>query len=269
MIEHPETGNELIMQPSAIENQTVFSRFIKNKPLGESIDSLLAFNARLDAKAIPYDLNEGEIETWVDTLENTGKEDEPIYWLLMVRLNEAALLCAGNYANCCEYCAAGDLLVNPREIRVVSKDGQTAVRKWRHGRLSDQFRKNGQSRIATMELFKKDFHLEITRTALLPYLFSRLEQSGWIARHYLTHADRQMRRIADTIGFLNSFQIYDAVTLRKKIGQANAETRSFILSHLYQMDFIIFREAGQSIVCMAEDPSWFSDLLSPQPFGKP
>lgn len=251
------------MQPSAIGHQPALDRFIEDTPVGASIDSLLAFNARLDSKAIPYDLNEGEIETWVDTLENTGKEADPLYWLLMVRLNEAALLCAGNYANCCEYCAAGDLLVNPREIRVVSQDGKTAVRKWRHGRLSDQFRRNGQSRNATMEMFKQELHLEIARTALLPYLFSRLEHSGWIARHYLTQADQQMRQIADTIGFLNSFQIHDAVTLQDKICHANAETRSFILSHRYCLDFRIFREAGQSIVRMAEDPSWLSDLLSP------
>lgn len=265
----PHQRNERIMQQSAIGYQPALDRFIEDTPFGESIDSLLAFNARLDAMAIPYDLNEGKIETWVDALENTGKEADPIYWLLMVRLNEAALLCAGNYANCCEYCAAGDLLVNPREIRVVSKDGKTTVRKWRHGRLSDQFRKNGQSRNAAMEMFKKEFHLEITRTALLPYLSSRLEQSGKIARHYLTQADRQMRRIADTIGFLNSFQIHDTLTFHEKISHANAETRSFIVSHLYRLDFRTFREAGHSIVRMAEDPSWWSDLLSPLPFRQP
>ena len=37
-----------------------------------------------------------------------------IYWLTYVRIREAALLCAGNYADNGEYQAAGDLLVNPQ-----------------------------------------------------------------------------------------------------------------------------------------------------------
>ena len=100
---------------------------------------LLRLNALLDAAILPYEVNEGQIENWMNTLEASSAKDGPIYWLLWIRLMEAALLCAGNYVDNCEFSAAGDLLVNPRSIRIYIDGVREPVNKKRHLALTDQF----------------------------------------------------------------------------------------------------------------------------------
>jgi len=217
-------------------DSAVFSRNPATQPL-------LHLNALLDAASLPYEVNEGEIEAWLNALEATGPQSGPVYWLLWIRLMEAALLCAGNYADNCEFSAAGDLLVNPREIRVHAKDARPPVRKWRHGRMSDQFRVNGHSRSHTIETIKNDYLLEITRPPLLPYLLGSLKASGRVAGAYLAHAERRMLQITDTIGFLTSWQIFEAADLHRRTRGATPETRSFIASHLCRFDKIKFLQA--------------------------
>ncbi|MBI5589107.1 MAG: hypothetical protein HY881_01355 [Deltaproteobacteria bacterium] len=227
-----------------------------------SAQPLLRLNALLDAAILPYEVNEEQIENWLDTLEASGNKTGPIYWLLWIRLMEAALLCAGNYVDNCEFCAAGDLLVNPREIRVHSNDTRPPALKWRHGLLSEQFRINGHSRRHTIETIKNEYRLEITRPPLLPTLFRGLKDSGRISGPYLAHTDRRMRRITDAIGFLASWQIFEAADLHRRTRQATAETRSFIASHLCRFDDRIFRQAGNAVQRMAIDPAGPCDLLS-------
>ncbi len=233
----------------------------------EPAEHLLKLNALLDETIIPYEVNEGQIESWVNALETVGEMAGPIYWLLRIRLHEAALLCAGNYVDNCEFSAAGDLLVNPREIQVHSKDARPParkwVRKWRHGRLSDQFRENGHSRKHTIESFKNEYRLEITRPPLLPYLLGSLKDSGRISGAYLAHADRRMRRITDALGFLTSWQIFGAADLHRRTLRATPETRSFIASHLCRFDNRIFLQAGSAVHRMANDPACTCDLLVP------
>ena len=227
---------------------------------------LLRLNALMDETIIPYEVNEGQIESWLNTLEASSDQDGPIYWLLWIRLMEAALLCAGNYVDNCEFSAAGDLLVNPREIRVHSKDARPParkwIRKWRHGRLSEQFRINGHSRRHTIETIKNEYQLEITRPPLLPVLFRSLKDSGQISGAYLVHTDRRMRQITDTIGFLTSWQIFEAADLHRRTLCATPETRSFITSHLCRFDNRIFLQAGNAVKRMAIDPACPCELLS-------
>jgi hypothetical protein len=227
-----------------------------------SAHPLLRLNALMDETIIPYEVNEEHIESWVNMLETAGEMTGPIFWLLLIRLNEAALLCAGNYVDSCEFSAAGDLLANPREIRVHSNDARPPVRKWRHGRLSDQFRTNGHSRRHTIETIKNEYQLEITRPPILPYLFRSLKDSGHIARSYLAHTDRRMRQITDAIGFLASWQIFESADLRRRTLSATPETRSFITSHLCRFDNRIFIQAGNAVRRKAVDPSCPCELLS-------
>jgi hypothetical protein len=228
-----------------------------------SAQPLLHLNTEMDETIIPYDVNEGQIESWLTALETVGAMTSPIYWLLLIRLNEVALLCAGNYVNNCEFSAAGDLLVNPREILVHSKDARPPVRKWRHGRLSDQFRVNGHSRRFTIETFKNKYQLEITRPPLLPYLLGSLKDSGRVAGAYLAHVNRRMRQITDAIGFLTSWQIFNAADLHRRTLSATPETRSFISSHLCRFDNRIFLQAGNAVQCMDIDLTCPCDLLIP------
>ena len=175
---------------------------------------------------------------------------------------EAALLCAGNYVDNCEFSAAGDLLVNPREIRVHAKDRWSQVTKWRHGRLSDQFRANGLSRRHAIETIKNDYQLEITRPPLLPYLLGSLKASGQVAGAYLAHTDRRIRQITDTMGFLTSWQVFEAADLHRRTLGATPETRSFISSHLCRFDNRIFLQAGNAVHRLTIDPDGPCELLS-------
>ncbi len=224
--------------------------------------TLLNLNALMDAAVLPYEVNENLLENWLNALESSGAVADPVYWLIWIRLTEAALMCAGNYADNCEFSAAGDLLVNPREIRVHENGCRPPVRKWRHGRLSDQFRKNGHSRNDTIETIKNEYQLEITRPPLLPYLFGGLKASGRASGAYLAHTDRRMRRISDTMGFLTCWQIFDAADLHRRILNEPPETRSFITSHLCRFDSRIFLLAGNAVQRMAVDPDVACDLLS-------
>lgn len=223
---------------------------------------LLRLNALMDETIIPYEVNEEHIGNWVNTLETAVEMASPIYWLILIRLNEAALLCAGNYVDNCEFSAAGDLLANPREIKVHSNDARPPVRKWRHGRLSDQFRINGHSRKHTIETIKNEYQLEITRPPILPYLFRCLKDSGRIARPYLAHTDRRMRQITDAISFLAGWQIFDAADLHRRTRSASPETQLFITSHLCHFDNRIFIQAGNAVRHMTIDPSCPCELLS-------
>jgi hypothetical protein len=227
-----------------------------------AVQPLLQLNALLDATVLPYEINEGEIESWLNALEASGAQADSLYWLLWIRMMEAALLCAGNYADNCEFSAAGDLLVNPREILVHAKDARPPVRKWRHGRLSDQFRVNGHSRSHTIETIKNEYQLEITRPPLLPYLLGSLKASGRVAGIYLAHADRRMLQITDTIGFLTSWQVFEAADLHRRTLDATPETRSFIASHLCRFDNRIFLLAGNAVQRLAIDPASPCELLS-------
>jgi hypothetical protein len=227
-----------------------------------AVQPLLHLNALLDAAILPYEVNEGEIETWLNALEASGAQFDSLYWLLWIRLMEAALLCAGNYADNCEFSAAGDLLVNPREIRVHSKNSRTPVSKWRHGRLSDQFRADCHSRRHAIETIKNEYLLEITRPPLLPYLLDNLKESGRVTCAYLSHTDQRMRRITETMGFLTSWQIFEAADLHRRFQDATPETRSFITSQLCRFNSRIFILAGNAVQRLSIDPDSPCELLS-------
>ena len=52
-----------------------------------SAQPLLRLNAEMDETIIPYEVNEGQIESWLTALETAGAMASPIYWLLLIRLN--------------------------------------------------------------------------------------------------------------------------------------------------------------------------------------
>ena len=111
----------------------------------QTLESITRINAELERAVSPHLMTEKTVEScWSQARQLKG--DGPSYWLLLVRLTEAALLCAGNYADNCEYEAAGDFLVNPREILVHRRGDGRSTTKNRHGRLSEQFGLEGVER---------------------------------------------------------------------------------------------------------------------------
>ena len=116
---------------------------------------VLNLNAEFDRITSGWLVNERAIESWLEQLQTTVSANDPCYWLLMARLTELAIVCAGRYADACEFAAAGDLLVNPREIRVhVSGRRPTAVVKQRRGALTAQFAGTQEVRESLIRWFR-------------------------------------------------------------------------------------------------------------------
>jgi len=90
-------------------------------------NSLLDYNLCLN-DCVAYELNEKFIESKIDELDEI-QDSGFIYQLTQARITELALICAGNYADNFELTAAGDLLANPRCIRVHINGVKTPVNK--------------------------------------------------------------------------------------------------------------------------------------------
>jgi hypothetical protein len=102
-------------------------------------------NDRLDQEVVPYTVNEASLVAYRDMVCREGNPAAACYWLLMDRLAELALLCAGYYAGCGEVTAAGDLLFNPLRIYVHVRGRHQPIVKDRHRPLSEQLNTGGHS----------------------------------------------------------------------------------------------------------------------------
>ena len=142
----------------------------------ETAKILRDFNRLLEDVSSTMSLNEEYLEQKVSELEEIGTINGELYWLTHARVNELTLLCAGNYANNFEFTAAGDLLVNPRCIRIHIKNRIRPVIKKRHSKLTDQFRSVASTRGEVIQWLKKETLLEIKKEPLLPYLYESLKK---------------------------------------------------------------------------------------------
>jgi hypothetical protein len=204
--------------------------------------------------------NENVIERWwlrARRIEAQG----PDYWLLLARLAEAALLCAGNYADNCEYAYAGDLLLNPREILIHSRSGGTMAKN-RHGSLSRQLGFSGSSRIRALKAFAAGVFLEVTRPPLLPLMTQALKESGRVATHYLQRLEGAQRRIADTLAFLAAWQVWESAELWRRMQASTAAEKGFIESRLCRFDRKTFDRIGADLRRSAADPGFRSTFLT-------
>jgi hypothetical protein len=197
----------------------------------------------------PYALNESFIADLLAHLENAAPVAGPAYWLTLARLTEAALLCAGHYADNCEFQAAGDLLVNPRITRIFIKGRAGSLIKSRHGRLSDQLSESAWFTGQEVPPARTDACCLMESPALLPYLQDRLVQSDHFELSYLSHVANRMTAIADTIGFLAAWQVDSNETLYRRMASIEEEQRTFILSRLCRFDDGLFQRLG---LCIGE-----------------
>lgn len=123
------------------------------------------FNHLLDQQVVPYTINESTVVAFREELCRKGNPDSLCYWLLMARLAELTLLCAGHYADCGEVTAAGDLLVNPRRADIYMQGVVPSIRKYRHRRLSEQLDPGGLSPRRTHGLVEAQHNRQSHRTA--------------------------------------------------------------------------------------------------------
>jgi len=128
----------------------------------QTLEFITRINAALEQAGSLHLMTEKTVESWWSQAVQL-KGDSPSYWLLLVRIAEAALLCAGNYADNCEYEAAGDFLVTPREILVHRRSDGHSEAKNRHGRLSRQFGFEGAELHNSLKRFSAGMDVEITK----------------------------------------------------------------------------------------------------------
>ena len=222
------------------------SPLIQRKPCFRG-NPLLLLNEELDNLKLPHFINEPSIERLLKILEDSGASDQPCYWLVMARLFELALLCAGHYADNAEFSAAGDLLVNPRKVLIHQKNRAHSLVKQRHGKISDQLNTGKKRSKYLLLLLKHEVSVEIAEPALLPHLFEKIQYSKKMAPWYLHTAEQRMKKIAATIGFLSAWTVLGFEDLHNRLQETSPKTVQFVADHLCRFDTHYFERLGREI----------------------
>jgi hypothetical protein len=222
---------------------------------------IIEINNRLDKLQIPWGLNEKTVESILRDLEETDVVNQPEYWLLMSRLIESTLICAGHYADHCEFSAAGDLLFNPRKILIHCREHDEPILKNRHGRICDQMNAKGAPHRAFIDWFRSHAEIQIVTPPLLPYLLEHVERSGYISTSYLESVRKRSRQVTITIGFLCAWSLDTMEALYHRIQRASPETRKMITDHLCLFDKHLFDRIGWEIEMISKNPSYLSEFL--------
>lgn len=175
---------------------------LESPPFPEEYRDIAAMNTRLDKDVSPFHLTESLLEQRHQDLETLKPGSGAAYWLTYARLTELALYCCGTYADAGEFTAAGDLLINPRLVRVYIRGREDAVTKDRHLPLSAQFRDVADTTQGVIQWLKHNTIVRVEKEPLLCLFYQSLENSGCFRRTYLNSVDSRMKRIADTIAFL-------------------------------------------------------------------
>ncbi len=219
-----------------------------NLPRLLPLNGWTAFNLilDLDIEELP---NETTIEQRLEEIERLRVDDQRIRWLTVCRLAEMALKIAGDYADHCDFQAAGDLLANPRQIDVFQRGLDFPVVKHRHRGLSEQFAVEiGGNDPVVWLMCETQVH--IRTKALLPHFRQILATSGHVHPDYIEDLDRRMCRVADTVAFLTSWRITDRHELAARMEVQGPEGRAFVKENLCQFDNSRFREMGEDIISL-------------------
>ncbi|MEE4112226.1 MAG: hypothetical protein V2I40_05380 [Desulfobacteraceae bacterium] len=167
----------------------------------QAYDLYRRINDRLDQEVVPYLVNETSLAAYRDVLCREGNSAAACYWLLMARLAELALLCAGYYADCGEVTAAGDLLFNPRRIDIHVRGRHQPIVKDRHRPLSEQLNDGGVSHHEFINWFHHNAITRVMEPALIPDFLTRLTHSGWISEAFLDSYQARTAQVADAMRF--------------------------------------------------------------------
>ncbi|BBO91779.1 hypothetical protein [Desulfosarcina ovata] len=226
-------------------------------------DAWLDFNHQLnrDAAGLP---NEAILEKRLAGVERLTIDDPCVYWLTLARIAEMALKQAGDYADQCEFQAAGDLLINPRRVEVYRRGWKTAVVKRRHMALSEQFAAAIGDELPAAWLTRETL-TQVCQEALLPHLEKRLSASGVMADTYLNSLTLRMQRVSGTIAFLNAWQIADSLELYGRVTTASRADRDALTAELCRFDYDVFDALGQDIENRVVNPDADSAFLEMTP----
>ena len=230
----------------------MFTNLARNHNVG-SIGTLISYNMNLEQGVSAHIINEGYLERILQELEQSCIIRDALYSLTLARVTELALVCAGNYADDCEFTAACDLLVNPRLILVHVRDQIEPVVKERHGGITNQFSHVGRATQEIVQWLKENTCIEIKEEALLPYLYNELSCLGHIKSPHLDSIEQRMQRIADVIGFLCAWQLPDPSGVQERLRCVSEGERQFIHSNLCRFDLKFFHQLGYDLLRLVED----------------
>jgi hypothetical protein len=216
----------------------------------------------MDGLRIPYDVNESAIRLILADADRFQEQGSPVYWLTVARVAELALIMAGEYADGCEFRAAGDMLVNPGKIFIHFKGGREPITKNRHQKLSEQLNNLAPPEGGFMDWFRKNVSLEMAEKALVPELCDRMENSPMISAVFANRLRRRAEKVADAIGFLSAWQIEDAGQLYAKLRKESARTREWVGANLCGFDQGLFYRIGRDIRKLAKGFGCQRDILS-------
>lgn len=227
------------------------------------LEELNRFNVRLQKDGHLTNLNESFLERKLDELQSLPTCRPELYWLTFARLVELTLYCAGNYADNGYFLGVGDLLFNPRLIKVHIKGHATPVVKNRHGALSEQFRHLADSGIGVVPWIMQNTLLETAKEPILPEMVQAIESSGLFAQWYLHSIKSRMIRVADTSSFLAVRSLWHENDPEEYLGAMSESEREVVLERLCRFDKTLFDDVGQDILRLIADPSCETKYLSP------
>jgi hypothetical protein len=218
-------------------------------------------NHMLDQQVVPFAVNETTIVALRDALEPESRPPTAVYGLLTARLAEMALLCAGHYADCGEIGAAGDLLLNPRRIDIHVRERSRPIVKERHRRLSEQLNPDGLPFPAFTAWFRRNAVTEVVEQALLPDLFARLENAGWLAATFLRSFQERMSRVADAMRFASAATGPAAHSERPLCQMERPPEAAWQAAHRCRFDTTDYHRLGRDIARTCDDPAYHSPYL--------
>lgn len=216
-------------------------------PSSEHTAFIQQFNAALESASPIAALNEPFLEERLANLERCAPIQDGLYWLSVARLMELALLCAGNYADACEFQLVGDLLLNPRVVYIHVRGEDYPIVKHRHEPLTEQFGRHGCSTSDVIDWLKNETILELKKEALLPYLYKQMEDSRSFSEDYLESIRKRKIRIASLIGFLANASFEDAASLHLWMRSASSDDRKMLECRLCRFDRSVFLKLGLKI----------------------
>lgn len=248
-------GSQKRSQPQGRDRQPILQSAMAGRTW--SADRI---NELLNGLQLPNDANEPLVEDLLEKVELCAQDCQLRYRLLIARVLEAALLCAGHYADNFEFAAAGDLLANPRQILIHIRGCRLPVIKWRHGRLSEQLADYCGKQPFPL-WFNHNAVLEISKPALVPHLFQRLKQFRCFRPAYLDSIRRRMEKAADTIGFLSAWGITGWEDIHRHSQSAYLQQQQFISAILCGFDLRDFHGLGREIDRLARPAGVQSEYL--------
>jgi hypothetical protein len=217
------------------------------------VGALTEFNTVLERESGPENLHEEFLERKLGELDGLPVGRGAPYWLTLARITELTLLCAGTYADSGELAAAGDLLVNPRLILIHVRGVCEPLVKERRRGVTDQLRHLVPTADGVPGWLTRNTWVEIRQEPLLPHLYRRLAQSGFLAGSYLELVDRRMRRIADVMAFLAAWHLPEGGDVGERLRYLPRREWEFVGENLCRFGRTLFIGLGEELRRLGRD----------------